>query len=172
MKSISSREMCWRVVSSLGRKQISVQIILHNSEFLLPGHVVSGRLSSGASGVFKLNKLSGGLKLNITGVTAESSQVISYYYGWILRFLLNPNLWDFICHLTSFGLVGLSNSLCLFTSSLGCPATPLNIRLVELLENLIIIIVGSTTTTTINTKHYYIILHSPPIFFSIFFSKK
>ena len=67
MKSISSREMCWRVVSSLGRKQISVQIILHNSEFLLPPHVVSGRLSGWAGQLFKLNKLSG-LKLTITGV--------------------------------------------------------------------------------------------------------
>ena len=69
MKSISSREMCWRVVRSLGRKQISVQIILHNSEFLLPGHVVSGSLSGWAGEVFKLNKLSG-FKLNITGVIA------------------------------------------------------------------------------------------------------
>ena len=33
---------CWRVVRLIGRKQISVRIILHNSEFLLPGHVVSG----------------------------------------------------------------------------------------------------------------------------------
>ena len=57
MKSISSEEMCWRVVSSLGRKQISVQIILHNSEFLLPAHVVSGRLSGWAGWLFKPNKL-------------------------------------------------------------------------------------------------------------------
>ena len=68
MKSISSEEMCWRVVSSVGRKQISVQIILHNSEFLLPAHVVSGRLSGRVCGVFKL-KTSWDLKLNIKSIT-------------------------------------------------------------------------------------------------------
>ena len=65
-----SQETCWRVVSSLGRKQISVQIILHNSEFLLPPHVVSGRLSGWACEVFKLNKL-GDLKLNTKSVVVQ-----------------------------------------------------------------------------------------------------
>ena len=50
-------EWC-RVVRLIGRKQISVRIILHNSEFLLPGHVVSGRLSGWAGELFKPNKLS------------------------------------------------------------------------------------------------------------------
>ena len=40
------------VVILTGRQQISVRIILHNSEFLLPGHVVSGQASEG----FKYNK--------------------------------------------------------------------------------------------------------------------
>ena len=135
-----SQETCWRVVSSLGRKQISVQIILHNSEFLLPAHVVSGRLSGWACEVFKLNKL-GDLKLNTKSVVVHWTE-LSPKLGTILKVWLWSFTKFYFFVLKSLWGVELSNFLCLFTSSLGCPATPLNIRLVELLVNLIIIIAG------------------------------
>ena len=81
------------VVILTGRQQISVRIILHNSEFLLPGHVVSGSAWEG----FKPDKLQTVGAPSLSAQSLESgpgsAYEINHGTGWPMSSLAESRAW-------------------------------------------------------------------------------